>query len=385
MKRAIFISLLLVLAAQGQQQQRIAIIGTEDDGEPPIEFLALSHLTAKLREVASNILPKARYGIMTQQSIVDRLGSQEQAAKICREATCLADLGRKISADYIAQARIGRFSGNLTIKVELYEVGSGNLIAFLTSDSKDVQGLLAILEAKAPDLFKKMPGVSVEPIPLAEFVPAASVAPEPAPYFPPVIEQPPPVADSALQKGAKFGFRFGVNAYDFSFGYEDLNEGVSRDIGFGAGLLLKVQLERALSFNMGLDFYYRELFSREAEKGKETMNEFAISIPIFLQFTFVENGNFHLITGVQLDVPIDTDWKYYYNYFTKHRADVDYGMLLGLTYMANQSLGVDFKCVISTTGLFEDFEYSYVSYEGSNNYKDRSSLRQYGVGLIYFF
>jgi hypothetical protein len=160
MKKVILISFFLALAAQGQQQQRIAILGTEDDGDPPIEILELTHLTDKLREIAGKTLPKNRYGIMTQQSIVDRLGSQEQAAKMCREATCLADLGRKVNADYIAQARIGRFSGNLTIKIELYNVGSGNLIASFTDDSENVKGLLAVMEVKAPALFRNMPGVS---------------------------------------------------------------------------------------------------------------------------------------------------------------------------------------------------------------------------------
>jgi uncharacterized protein (TIGR02145 family) len=156
----ILLSLLLTLAAQGQQLQRIAILGTEDDGEPPVQHLELSHLTDKLREIAGKTLPKTRYGIMTQQSIVDRLGSEERAAKMCREATCLADLGRKISADYIAQARIGRFGGNLTIKIELYNVGNSNLIASFTDNSKNVQGLLSVMEAKAPALFMNMPGIS---------------------------------------------------------------------------------------------------------------------------------------------------------------------------------------------------------------------------------
>jgi hypothetical protein len=160
--------LLLALAAQGQQHQRIAIMGTEDDGDPPIPFLELSHLTDKLREIAAQTLPKNRYGIMTQQSIVDRLGSQERAVKECREATCLADLGRKVNADYIAQARIGRFSGNLTIKTELYNVASGNLITSFTGNSKDIQELLEVLEAKAPALFKTMPGTSTTmPKPIA--------------------------------------------------------------------------------------------------------------------------------------------------------------------------------------------------------------------------
>jgi len=68
----------------------------------------------------------------------------------------LADLGRKISADYIAQGHVGRFSGELTIKVELYNVGSSNLIGSFTGDSKDLKGLLSVLEAKAPKLFEDM-------------------------------------------------------------------------------------------------------------------------------------------------------------------------------------------------------------------------------------
>jgi uncharacterized protein (TIGR02145 family) len=154
-KKIIFISLFIALFAHGQQQ-RIAILSAEDDGEPPLKHLELAHLTDKFREIAGKTLPKNRYGIMTQQSIVDRLGSEEQAAKICRETTCLADLGRKISADYIAQVRVGRFGGNLTIKAELYEVRNSNLVASFADNSKNVQGLLFVLESKATALFKNM-------------------------------------------------------------------------------------------------------------------------------------------------------------------------------------------------------------------------------------
>jgi hypothetical protein len=99
---------------------------------------------------------------MTLQSIVGG-GSQEHMAKKCKEATCLADLGRKISADYIAQGYVGRFSGRLTIKVELYSVRSGNLIGQIADASGNLEGLLAILESQAPKLFGNMPGVSNEP------------------------------------------------------------------------------------------------------------------------------------------------------------------------------------------------------------------------------
>jgi len=154
------IILFLAFAAYGQQTKRIAIMNTEDDGEPPIKNTELTHLTDKLREIANKILPRESYTVMTQQSIVAFLGSQENMVKECREAEgCLAKLGRKINADYIGQARIGRFGKTITIKVELYESGSGGLVNSFTAESKDIYGLLSVLDKKAPDLFKQMLGV----------------------------------------------------------------------------------------------------------------------------------------------------------------------------------------------------------------------------------
>jgi TolB-like protein len=152
------ILLFLAVVAYGQQE-RVAIISTVDDRDS-IGFSDLAYLTDRLRETAVNVLPKSHYGVMTTESIVAFLGSQERAAKECKEASCLAELGRKVNADYVAQGRIGRFSDNLTIKVELYSSKSGNLISSFTGNSKDIFNLLYIVDEKAPDLFKKMPGTS---------------------------------------------------------------------------------------------------------------------------------------------------------------------------------------------------------------------------------
>jgi hypothetical protein len=193
MNRILCISLFLALAAYGQQQERIAVMHTVDDLDS-VSVTDLGYLTDRLRDIASKVLPRSRYGIMTQQSIVDRLGSQERAEKECREATCLADLGRKISADYISQGRIGRFSGELTIKVELYSVGSGTLLGAVTGDSKDLRGLLAIIEAKAPKLFEDMQRVSssvpekpVTPPPVSKPVPDSAVV---LPAAPAAVDSP---------------------------------------------------------------------------------------------------------------------------------------------------------------------------------------------------
>jgi len=153
----LFFILLLALAVYAQEQKRIAILNTEDDGEPPMESTDLNHLTVKLREIAGNVL-QDRYGIMSSQSIIDKLG-KDDARKACKEAKgCLAQLGKKISADYIGQARVGRFGKNLTINVELYNSGNGLQTSVISGDAENISGLLAILNEKAPGMFGKMPG-----------------------------------------------------------------------------------------------------------------------------------------------------------------------------------------------------------------------------------
>jgi hypothetical protein len=97
---------------------------------------------------------------MSTESIIAFLGSQEQAAKVCNEASCLAEIGRQVNADYVAQARIGRFEGDFTIKAELYSSKSGAMVGSFTGDSKSLQGLRSIIDEKAPILLRKMPGAS---------------------------------------------------------------------------------------------------------------------------------------------------------------------------------------------------------------------------------
>jgi len=181
-----FFLLLLALAAYGQQEKRVAIIQTLDDSDS-IKPADLAYLTDKLRETAVNVLPKQQYGVMTTESIVAFLGSQERAQKECRESSCLAELGRKVNADYVAQGRIGRFGKELTIKVELYNSKSGNLIGSFTGDSKTIYGLRDIINEKATGLFKLM------------IVESKTQKNEPSPEVAtPASLQPVPVADSAV-------------------------------------------------------------------------------------------------------------------------------------------------------------------------------------------
>jgi hypothetical protein len=160
--RQLFVLLLLVIAVHGQEREKksLAILRTEDDGDPPVEPTNLNFLTVRLREIAGNILQN-RYDIMTEQTIVNKLG-KDNARSVCKEAaSCLAKVGQSIEADYIGQARLGRFGGNLAITVQLYNSASGfEASPSITGTAKDIDGLLAVLNEKAPGMFRKMPGVS---------------------------------------------------------------------------------------------------------------------------------------------------------------------------------------------------------------------------------
>ncbi|MCL2282607.1 MAG: PorT family protein [Fibromonadales bacterium] len=150
----IFIAILLLALAAYGQQKRLAIINTVDDEEPSLKISELNHLTDRLREIANQTLRGKNFAVMTQESIVAFLGSQEEAAKKCKESSCLAQLGREVNADYVGQGRIGRFGSDYTIKVELYESGKGILVSSFTGNSNDIYGLLEILNEKAPTLFE---------------------------------------------------------------------------------------------------------------------------------------------------------------------------------------------------------------------------------------
>jgi len=151
----VLISLFLALTAYAQAQERVAIINTMDDYDS-ISVADLTYLTDRLRETAVNVLPSDRFGVMTTESIVAFLGSFENTVKVCKESSCLAELGKKVSADYVAQGRIGRFGENLTIKVELYNVKTGNLIGSFTGNFKDIYSSLTLIDEKATDLFRKI-------------------------------------------------------------------------------------------------------------------------------------------------------------------------------------------------------------------------------------
>jgi hypothetical protein len=194
------------------------------------------------------------------------------------------------------------------------------------------------------------------------------------------------------EKGMRFGIRAGFNIYDFYFGYS-IMEDIGTGKGFGAGLVVNVPIASMLRFNAGLDFYYRQLFNGEVNypgivQG-ESIFEYAVSIPVLLQI----GKDFYAAVGAQLDIPISTGWASISSisipdYFSDNRSSVDLGIVLGFGYMF-ENIGLDFKFVYGLNRLFKDFTANYYHYGSGRiyegTYEDKSSLRQYGFGVSYFF
>jgi hypothetical protein len=328
--------LFLALAAYGQE--RIAIIQTLDDRDS-IGISELVYLTDRLRETAVNVLPKSRYGVMTTESIIAFLGTQERAAKECSEASCLAELGRKVNAGYVAQARVGRFGESLTIKAELYSSKSGDLVGSFIGDAKDIFGLLAIIDEKSPALFKKMPGAED----------GASICEE--------------------KKEPEKRIRFGARA---NFGVVD-NDGHDEG-GGGFGTFVAIPLfgiylvpEISLQFREVGDYSPENNIVIEEE-------EKIIDISLLFRFRYREENIIHIgigpFFGIVLNMEeLDGAFKDYY------RSKIEYGILLELgAHIFRTGL-------LFASDLPIDFRFGFI--DTSKDKFHFESIVQFGVSYVF--
>ena len=114
-------------------------------------------LTDKLRSKAIEVLPTYNnFVIMTRDNILTMLPPGSTLEEC--EGECLVQTGKNISADYVAQARVGQFGSDLTLTVELYETASGKMLANYTSKNRSVEELLAEIEGRSAMLFGTIPG-----------------------------------------------------------------------------------------------------------------------------------------------------------------------------------------------------------------------------------
>jgi len=183
---------------------------------------------------------------------------------------------------------------------------------------------------------------------------------------------------SSFSQGVKFGIRAGFSLYDYTTGESEMDKYVDMGYGFGGGLVMNIPITGSLSFVPEVGFLYRKpaiLDLKDLLGYDAWITEFAISIPVMLQFAPVESVPFYLTAGAQLDIPIASEMTAKANGTevtedTEGRSTIDFGIPLGIGYLITPNFGIDLRAVIGITNPSEDEE------DGWN---------QYGLGLTYFF
>ena len=133
----------------------VAVLETLSEKKANITRNEKLFLTDKLRERAGVVLPAyLGYTIMTSENIRAML-PPGKAIEEC-EGSCLVETGRNIAADYVAQARVGKFNKSFSITFELYETASNKRIDGFTGLGNSVDELLALIAKKADAVFQKI-------------------------------------------------------------------------------------------------------------------------------------------------------------------------------------------------------------------------------------
>ena len=149
----IFFAVFLLLSVNSLAAH-IAVLETAADGDAKdsVSLLDRQYLTNVLREQAVKELPaKQGFTIMTRENINAML-PPGKAIEDC-EGSCLAETGKNIAADYVCQARVGRFGSKLTLSAELYETAGNKLVASFNGRGADVEELLSLIESKSNEFF----------------------------------------------------------------------------------------------------------------------------------------------------------------------------------------------------------------------------------------
>ena len=159
---------LITFLANFVMAAHVAVLETvaEENAKDSVSQTDRRYLTNILREQAVRELPvEQNYVIMTRDNISVML-PPGMVLEEC-EGSCLAETGRNIAADFICQARIGKFGGMLTLSAELYETAGNKLIASFNGRGANVNELLALIEQKSPDFFHRVKDLA-EPAPVTE-------------------------------------------------------------------------------------------------------------------------------------------------------------------------------------------------------------------------
>jgi len=113
-------------------------------------------ITAELRRVAVENLPRDKYNVMTSETVQSMGGA---VLEECAEENCIITLGSRIGADYIVRGIVSKFGTKLTLSIELYETENGTLVASSEPIRSENKGeLLEMAATASANMYKKFTG-----------------------------------------------------------------------------------------------------------------------------------------------------------------------------------------------------------------------------------
>nr|AGS54406.1 hypothetical protein [uncultured bacterium contig00104] len=127
MKKILLMILIACFASFAQVKQTVAIVDSES-GDDRISDKQLEDLTSEVREIAHKVFEGKNIVVLSKAEFIRRVGGGniKNYVKECKESNCLADLGKKGKADYVAQAVIRSNRNNeLEVIVEVYKTNYG--------------------------------------------------------------------------------------------------------------------------------------------------------------------------------------------------------------------------------------------------------------------
>jgi len=166
---------LLLTSLAFAQRQSIVVLPTIADTEVKLSPRELELLTEKVRSIIPEILPLKDFNLLKQDAVLERLGAEGLFAA-CKEGSCVGDLVARVQADFGARCEVISANKQLYLKFELYgtlrgEKDAGTISQF-NDPVKDFNAMLALLDKKAPEAFKKIvsespPAPTQTPVPVA--------------------------------------------------------------------------------------------------------------------------------------------------------------------------------------------------------------------------
>ena len=153
-----WMALLAGMAAAGVKYVAVVETGVDErsGASSALNAAEVALITAELRRVAVENLPRDRFSVMTSETVQSMGGA---VLEECAEENCVITLGSRIGADYIVRGTISKFQNMLTLSVEMYETDNGTLVASLSPiRSESAVELMEKGAAACGEMYRKFAG-----------------------------------------------------------------------------------------------------------------------------------------------------------------------------------------------------------------------------------